>query len=71
MSNREPLFRCGHCLDTSLRPFRCDGHNAGERGERDPHLPMFRCGRMNTHQPHGYVERCECWFRAQPRPEAA
>lgn len=72
MSKRdyEPLFKCPNCLDTSWRPFRCDGHS-GELSERDSHLRMFRCGRRAAHQPHGYVERCGCWVAVRPQPEAA
>ena len=74
MSKRdyEPLFKCGYCLDTSWRPFRCDGHTAGARGDRDIHLAMYRCGRPQAHSAHGYVERCQCWSATRPaQPEAA
>lgn len=72
MSKREyePLFKCGHCLDTHWRPFRCDGNAAGERGARDIHLSMYRCGRLNAHHPHGYVERCGCWSAVKPEVAA-
>jgi len=60
-SDYVPFFHCQHCLDTSWRPFRCDG--GGDRAHeptRDAHLPVYPCGRKPRHLPHGYVERCGC-----------
>jgi hypothetical protein len=61
MSDYVHVFCCDICLDTSWRPFRCDGGNQGHQPTRDAHLPVYPCGHKPIHAPHGYVERCGCW----------
>lgn len=65
--DRRTWVHCQHCQDDPsawLPPHWCQGQGAGFVVADGVSMPISTCGRMLSHRPHTFTERCVCHLDA-------